>query len=1075
MVVVSFAPLAPGLRMGGVQLMDSSGNLLATTLLHGEGQGPAIAFGPGVQITVPTSGLGNPYGVAVDGAGDVFIADQSNNRVVEVPAGGGPQTTVGSGLNQPTGVAVDGAGDVFIADNKNDRVVEVPAGGGAQTTVGSGLSMPQGVAVDGAGDVFIVDTYNSRVVEVPAGGGAQTTVGSGLLYPTGVAVDGAGDVFIADNNNSRVVEVPAGGGPQTTVGSGLYYPYGVAVDGAGDVFIADTDNSRVVEVPAGGGPQTTVGNGLNLPYGVAVDGAGHVFIADTYNNRVVEVQRLQPPAFSFATTAVGSTSTDSPQSVRVQNIGNQLLEAVPPGLSIGANFTQVAGSGSPTDCNSSFSLAPGASCNLSVSFIPQTAGSIVSSAIFTDNALNAAAASQSVALQGTATQGSQTITFGALSNQALGTAPFTLSATASSGLAVSFASTTPAVCTVSGTTVTLVAGGTCTIQATQAGNANYAAATPVNQSFQVTQESQTITFGALSNQALGTAPFTLSATASSGLAVSFASTTPAVCTVSGTMVTLVAVGTCTIQATQAGNANYAAATPVNQSFQVTQESQTITFGALSNQALGTAPFTLSATASSGLSGKLQFANDRAYARSPELRLTLVAVGTCTIQATQAGNANYAAATPVNQSFQVTQESQTITFGALSNQALGTAPFTLSATASSGLRVSFNSQTTGVCTVSGTTVTLVAVGTCTIQATQAGNANYAAATPVNQSFQVTQESQTITFGALSNQALGTTPFTLSATASSGLAVSFASTTPAVCTVSGTTATLVNVGTCTIQATQAGNANDAAATPVNQSFQVTQESQTIAFGALSNQALGTAPFTLSATTSSGLAVSFASTTPAVCTVSGTTVTLVAGGTCTIQATQAGNANYAAATPVNQSFQVNTASFTLTSNPTSMTVAPGQPGTFTLKVTPQGSFTSPISFSCSGLPALANCTFNPATVTPNASTITTTLTITTTANTASLAPTPFGRRSSPVYAIWLLLPVMLLGTGMAAPKRRKLLSCFLVFLLVSGCLLQVACGTGSHSGGGGGTPAGSYTITITGAAASTQHTAPLTLTVQ
>ena len=767
-------------------------------------------------------------------------------------------------------------------------------------------------------------------------------------------------------------------------------------DGAGDVFIADVGLNEVVEVPAGGGAQTTAVSGLNQPTGVGVDGAGDVFIADHNSSKVVEVQRSQAPTLSFLATAVGNTSTDSPQSVTVQNIGNQALDAVAPGLNIGANsFVQVAGSGNPADCNGSFSLAPGASCNLSVSFIPQTVGSIVSAATFTDNALNATAASQSVALQGTATQESQTITFGALSNQALGTSPFTLSATASSGLAVSFASTTPAVCTISGATATLVSMGTCTIQATQGGNANYAAAAPVNQSFQVTQESQTIIFGALSNQALGTAPFTLSATASSGLAVSFASTTPAVCTVSGTTATLVNVGTCTIQATQAGNANYAAATPVNQSFQVTQESQ----------------------------------------------------------------------------------SQTITFGALSNQALGTAPFTLSATASSGLRVSFNSQTTGICTVSGTTVTLVNVGTCTIQATQAGNANYAAATPVNQSLQVTQESQTIAFGALSNQALGTSPFTLSATASSGLAVSFASTTPAVCTVSGTTVTLVNVGTCTIQATQAGNANYAAATPVNQSFQVTQESQSqiITFGALSNQALGTAPFTLSATASSGLAVSFASTTPAVCTVFGTTATLVNVGTCTIQATQAGNANYAAATPVNQSFQVNAASFTLTSNPTSMTVAAGQPGTFTLKVTPQGSFTSPISFSCSALPALANCTFNPATVTPDASTITTTLTITTTAHTASLVATPFGRRSSPVYAIWLLLPAMLLGTGMAAPKRRRLLSCFLVFLLVSGCLLQVACGTGSNSGGGGGTPAGSYTITITGVAASTQHTAPLTLTVQ
>src|ERR1017187_6763745 len=129
----------------------------------------------------------------------------------------GAQTTLGSGLSLPTGVAVDGAGDVFIADSYNSRVVEVPAGGGVQTTVGSGLHDPTAVAVDGAGSVVIADTYNNRVVKVPAGGGAQTTVGSALSLPYGVAVDGAGDVFIADSGHNRVVEVPYGGGSQTTV------------------------------------------------------------------------------------------------------------------------------------------------------------------------------------------------------------------------------------------------------------------------------------------------------------------------------------------------------------------------------------------------------------------------------------------------------------------------------------------------------------------------------------------------------------------------------------------------------------------------------------------------------------------------------------------------------------------------------------------------------------------------------------------------------------------------------------------------------------------------------------------
>jgi coenzyme F420-reducing hydrogenase gamma subunit len=339
---------------------------------------------------------------------------------------------------------------------------------------------------------------------------------------------------------------------------------------------------------------------------------------------------------------------------------------------------------------------------------------------------------------------------------------------------------------------------------------------------------------------------------------------------------------------------------VNQSFQVTQASQTITFGALSNQSFGTAPFTISATASSGLVVSFASTTTSVCTMSSKT-VTLVAAGTCTIQATQTGNANYSAATPVSQSFQVTQESQTITFGALSNKIFGAAPFTVKATASSGLAVSFGSTTSAICTVAGSTVTIVAAGTCTVQATQAGNTNYAAATPVNQSFQVTQASQTITFGSLSNKNFGTAPFTVKATASSGLAVSFASTTSAVCTVAGSTVTLVAVGTCTIQATQSGNSNYAAAAPVNQSFQVTKGSQTITFGPLSSQFLGTNPFALTATTSSGLAVSFASTTLSVCTVSGSTVTLVAVGTCTIQATQSGNSNYNAATPVNQSFQV------------------------------------------------------------------------------------------------------------------------------------------------------------------------------
>lgn len=170
---------------------------------------------------------------------------------------------------------------------------------------------------------------------------------------------------------------------------------------------------------------------------------------------------------------------------------------------------------------------------------------------------------------------SQTITFESLSNQAFGATPPPLRAAASSGLPVTFTSDTPAVCSVSGANIALVSTGTCSITASQPGNSTYLAASPVVQSFTVTQGSQTISFSALPNLGFGSAPSSLTATATSGLPVAFASTTPAVCNVSGVTAMIVAAGTCSIMASQAGNSNYAAAAPVVQSFPVTLPSQLI--------------------------------------------------------------------------------------------------------------------------------------------------------------------------------------------------------------------------------------------------------------------------------------------------------------------------------------------------------------------------------------------------------------------------------------------------------------------------------------------------------------------
>jgi hypothetical protein len=553
--------------------------------------------------------------------------------------------------------------------------------------------------------------------------------------------------------------------------------------------------------------------------------------------------------------------------------------------------------------------------------------------------------------QGTA----QTITFASPGDQTFGTAPAALVATATSNLTVAFASATPAVCTASGTALALAAAGTCTVTASQAGNSTFAAAAAVSNSFTVAPSAQTISFISPGNQALGTAPAALVATATSGLAVSFAATTAAVCTVSGSTLTLVGAGTCVVDATQAGNGNYVAATAVSQSFAVSaapMAAQTITFVSPGDQVLGTTPAALSATSSSGLTVAFSSATPSVCTVSGTT-LALASVGTCTVRASQAGDANYAAAAVVSNSFDIAPTAQSITFTSPGNLSFGSAAPALVATASSGLTVSFASTTTSVCTVSGSALTLAGAGTCTLSASQAGNSSFAAATPVSQTFTVAPGAQTISFPSPGNQTLGTAPPALVATSTSGLAVSFAATTPLVCTTSGSTLTLVGAGSCSVSASQAGNANYAAATPVTNLFAVSLAPltpQTITFAALADQTLGSAAPALAATATSGLAVAFASTTPGTCTVNGTTLTLAAVGACTVVASQAGNGTYSAAPLVPNSFLIAAPPLT------AQTITFASPGNQTLGTAPPAL----VATSTSGLPvAFASSTLGICTV--------------------------------------------------------------------------------------------------------------------
>jgi len=496
----TFTPRYPGPRYGAVELVDGSSNVLATAYINGVGTGPQINFSPGTVSTLASGSFYRPSDVAVDGSGNVFIADTSNNAVKEIVKQSGQVISLANGnFNNPYSVAVDGAGNVFVADTFNYAVKEILAAGG-YTTVNTlagdtgNFSYSYGVAVDGSGNVFVADSGHNLVKEILAAGGYTTVTtlavdNGNFNNPWGVAVDGSGNVFVADIFHNAIKEILAAGGYTTVntlaVDNGNFHsPWGVAVDGSGNVFVADSSNNAVKEILAAGG-YTTV-NTLAVAYGeffgpggVAVDGSGNVFVADKWHDAIKEIDLADAPSLSFATTAVGVRSADSPQTVVVVNGGNQPLNFYSVGVPSDFPLDSTGG----TVCSSASPLAASATCTLPINFTPAQIGSSLSESLaLADNNLNAVGSSpalQRIWLSGTAN--APAITFSSpvsttLTSGKVGV-PYSVSFTATGGAGpYIYSGTVPAGLTLSssgslsGTPTTAVTSHSITVTATDANN-----------------------------------------------------------------------------------------------------------------------------------------------------------------------------------------------------------------------------------------------------------------------------------------------------------------------------------------------------------------------------------------------------------------------------------------------------------------------------------------------------------------------------------------------------------------------------------------------------------------------------
>ncbi len=302
-----------------------------------------------------SASFSKPFGIAINASGNVYVADYWGNKIRKISAIGSVSTLAGSDMpgsvdgngssasfNAPKGIALDAAGNVYVADTYNNKIRKISPAGSVSTFAGSGVQgsadgsgssasfdRPSGVAVDASGNVYVADPYNNKIRKISPAGLVSTFAGSGVKgsadgsyssacfnYPNGIAIDASGNVYVADSGNNKIRKITSTGVVSTFAGSGLQgsadgsgssanfnAPLAVSVDNSGNVYVAA--NHSIRKISPSGIVSTLAGNGMSgsadgsgssasfaLPSGVVVDASRNIYVSDSNNDKVRKIVAL---------------------------------------------------------------------------------------------------------------------------------------------------------------------------------------------------------------------------------------------------------------------------------------------------------------------------------------------------------------------------------------------------------------------------------------------------------------------------------------------------------------------------------------------------------------------------------------------------------------------------------------------------------------------------------------------------------------------------------------------------------------------------------------------------------------